>query len=68
MSKPRTWTLYYTHAKFGPTQEGHYTNKDAAIMAAQSRANDNATPVRVSTRGHFGSLTVNPLDSDQERN
>jgi hypothetical protein len=59
-TKPRTWTLYYTHAKFGPTREGHYTDKGAAVQAAQSRANDNQVPVRVSTKGHFGSLTVNP--------
>lgn len=59
MSKPRTWTIRY-QGKFGTHQEGPWTDKAVAVRIAQSRANETGNDVRVSTRGHFGSLTVNP--------
>jgi hypothetical protein len=57
-AKPRTWTLIYT-GKFGPTHEGRFTDKARAVEVAQKRSSENGgVPVRVSTKGHFGSLTI----------
>lgn len=58
-TKPRTWTLIYT-GRFGVTVERGFTDKARAIEIATKRAEEFGNPVRVSTKGHFGSLTVNP--------
>jgi hypothetical protein len=56
----RSWTLLYNHRRFGNTGEGPFYDKAAAIAAATRRAAEHGVPVRVSTPGHFGSLTVHP--------
>lgn len=58
--KPRTWTVLGRDRQDRVIQNGPFTDKDAARQQAQINANQYGNPFRVSTRGQFGSFTVEP--------
>lgn len=58
--KARTWTVLGRDEQGRVVGAGPFTDKDAARRQAQINADRFGTPQRVSTRGSFGSFTVEP--------
>ncbi len=58
--KPRTWIVLGRDDQDRVIQNGPFTSSDAARRQAQINADRYGNPFRCSTKGSFGSFTVEP--------